>query len=67
MTNINLTTGTMDTNDNLDGWVITSDTASYIITDDPEYGDLNVYMYKGDRITVDGDVWRGNRPVANIA
>jgi len=64
---IQLTTGTLDTNDNLNGWIITSDTASVVFTDDPDYDDLNVYMVKGDRITVNGDVYHDGEHIANIS
>lgn len=64
---ITLTTGTLDTNNNLDGWIITSDRASVIITDDPDYDDANVYMVRGDRITINGDVYRGDDCIANIS
>jgi len=66
MSTITLTTGTLDTNPNMDGWIITSDHASYAPYPD-EYDDINVYMVKGDRITINGDVIQDGVIIANIA
>jgi hypothetical protein len=69
MTNISLTTGTLDTNNNLDGWVITSDRASYVPDGVPEHlaGDLTVEMVKGDKIDINGNVYHDGQMIGNIA
>lgn len=57
---INLTTGTLDSNDNLDGWVITSALASI-------EGREDLPLHKGDRITINGDVYRADEYMGNVA
>ena len=57
---INLISGTLDTNDNLDGWVISSKQA---IAEGAEYLELA----RGDKININGDVWRGDEFIGNIA
>lgn len=57
---IHLTSGTLDSNDNLDGWVITSHIA--IIE-----GVEDIPLRKGDRITITGDLYRSGELLGNIA
>ena len=59
MTEIKLSSGTLDGNDNMDGWVITSDTA---IVEGNDY----LVLRKGDRIHVNGDVYRGEEFLGNV-
>ena len=59
MTEIRLSKGTLDGNDNMDGWVITSDTAIVEGNDD-------LILRKGDRIHVNGDVYRGEELLGNV-
>jgi hypothetical protein len=56
---INLTTGTLDTTGNLDGWVITSPRA---IAEGAE----DVELLQGDKIRLNGDVVRQGEIIANI-
>ena len=57
---IKLVNGTMDSNGNLDGWIITSTKA---VVDGAE----DIALRKGDRITADGDVYRGEEFLGNVA
>lgn len=57
---ITLTKGTMGSNDNMDGWVITSQVA---IADGAE----DMPLQKGDHITINGDVYRGKEFLGNVA
>lgn len=57
---INLTTGTLDSNANLDGWVITS--AHAVIA-----GSEDLPLCKGDPIAINGDVHRAGEYIGNIA
>lgn len=57
---INLSSGTLDSNDNMDGWVITSSSA---IVDGRE----DLPLRKGDRITINGDVYRADEFVGNVS
>lgn len=57
---INLTTGTLDSNNNLDGWIITSATATVD-------GHEDIPLRQGDRITITGDVYRHGEHIGNIA
>jgi len=59
MREIRLSSGTLDVNDNMDGWVITSDTA---IVD----GNDDLALRKGDRIHINGDVYRGEELLGNV-
>lgn len=65
MITIKLSRGTIDTNDNLDGWVITSDTATAegCVMD----GQDMLPLVKGDKIKINGDVIRGSHNIGNIA
>jgi len=57
---INLKTGTLDSTPNLDGWIITSETA---IAEGAE----DMTLRRGDRININGDVRRGGDVIANIS
>lgn len=57
---INLATGTLDSNNNLDGWVITSAHAAIDGRDD-------LPLIQGDRITLNGDAYRDGEYMGNIA
>ena len=57
---INLITGTLDSNSNMDGWVITS---VHAIVD----GRDDLPLINGDRIAINGDVYRANEYIGNIA
>lgn len=60
MTTITLTSGTLDTTDNLDGWIITSPQAS-------AEGVEDVDLKRGDRIDINGNVYRDGELIANLA
>lgn len=57
---VTLTTGTLDSTDTLDGWVITSATAI-------ANGAEDVELQRGDVIHHNGDVYRDGELIANIA
>ena len=58
---ISLKTGTLERNQNLDGWVITSDTATLYAPDE------KLLLQRGDRIGLDGWVYRdGDALLARI-
>ena len=57
---ITLSTGMLESNSNVDGWIITSD---YAMVDGR--GDLP--LVKGDRITLNGDIYRDDEYMGNIA
>ena len=57
---IKLSTGTLDSNSNVDGWIITSAHARVDGRDD-------LPLVKGDRITLNGDIYRGDEYMGNIA
>ena len=57
---IHLTAGTLDSNDNLDGWVITSAHATID-------GSEDISLQRGDRISINGDVYRHGEYIGNIA
>jgi hypothetical protein len=59
MKTIKLTDGTMDQNDNLDGWIITSATAT-------AQGAEDVELELGDRIDINGVVRRNGDMIARI-
>ena len=69
-----LAKGTLDGNPNMDGWVITSDKAQvhnhklgYLnCFDDDCLRLLNLHLIKGDRIDLDGDVFRGDEHLGHI-
>jgi hypothetical protein len=54
-----LATGTMQPNDNLDGWTITSETATVKNEEDIE-------LRRGDRISANGDVSRRGHIIARV-
>lgn len=69
---IKLSTGTLDINDNMDGWCITSKTATYVFAtghDTPQdiIDDLTINLVEGDRIDINGNVYSNNVCIANIA
>ena len=57
---INLATGTLESNANLDGWIITSAQAHIDGRDD-------LPLHRGDRIALNGDVYRADEYLGNIA
>lgn len=57
---IKLTTGTLDSNANLDGWVIISAQA---VVD----GHDDLTLCKGDCIALNGDVHRAGEYIGNVA
>ena len=60
MTIITLKYGTLDTNNYLDGWIITSKT---VIAEGAE----DLPLQSGDRINLNGDVFRKNEFIGNIS
>lgn len=60
MTKIKLTNGALRANDTLDGWVITS--AEALVEDNED-----MPLQRGDRINVNGDVYRGEEYIGNIS
>lgn len=57
---IELINGTLETTDSLDGWIITSSTATAAGAED-------LPLIKGDRINVSGDVYRNDELIGNIS
>lgn len=57
---IKLRTGTLDSNSSMDGWIITSAHARVDGRDD-------LPLVKGDRILINGDVYRAGEYMGNIA
>lgn len=57
---VTLTKGTLESNEMLDGWIITSAIA---IADGAE----DVELRRGDLIRINGDVYRADELIANIA
>jgi hypothetical protein len=57
---INLIKGTLKSNDNMDGWIITSKTAVAEGADD-------LPLKQGDRISINGDVRRNGKNIGNIS
>lgn len=57
---ISLTKGTLESNDALDGWIITSATAI-------AEGAQDVELLLGDIIRINGDVYRSGKLIANVA
>jgi hypothetical protein len=55
-----LKTGTLEGNNNLDGWIITSKTATLHAPDD------DLVLHRGDRIGLDGWIYRDGYAVARI-
>jgi len=55
-----LVSGAIDTNDNLDGWVVTSQRAT-------AEGAEDLLLIRGDQIKINGDVYRNNEFIGNIA
>ena len=66
MKNIKLTLGTLEPNEDMSSWIVTSEIAAYKVSD--EYGrTLTIYMQKNDRIDINGDVISDGEHLANIA
>ena len=57
---INLSSGTLDTNSNLDGWIITS--ARAVVE-----GAEDVELVRNDRIDINGNVYHNGECIANVA
>ena len=57
---LTLTKGTLEIADNMNGWLITS---GHAIAEGAEDMDL----YRGDWITIDGDVFRNGEHVGNLS
>lgn len=55
-----LKTGTLDTSSNLDAWIITSEFAAV-------EGNEDIQLQQGDIIKINGDVYRGNEYLGNLA
>lgn len=55
-----LTNGTIQASDNLDGWTITSESATV-------KGAEDIKLMRGDQISANGDVFRNGENIANIA
>lgn len=53
-------TGTLDINENMDGWVINSEHATV-------KGNEDLPLKRGDRITINGDVYRGREFIGNVS
>ena len=60
MTTIRLTRGTLEPNDNMDGWVITSEMAI-------SQGSNDLPLLCGDKIRINGDVYRNGEFLGNIS
>lgn len=60
MTLFDLRKGSVELNEDLNGWVITSPVA---IVD----GSEDMPLQKGDRININGDVYRDNEFIGNVA
>ena len=58
---VELETGTLEVNGNTDGWIITSEQATLPAPND------DVVLRKGDRININGDVYRNGEMLANVA
>lgn len=57
---LNLITGTLAMSENMNGWIITS---GHAIAEGAEDMDL----YRGDWITIDGDVFRNGEFLGNLS
>ena len=57
---IKLKTGKMDVNPNMDGWIITSATATFCPPND------DIILTEGDHIDINGNVTHNNRFIANV-
>ncbi len=58
---VELETGTLAVSGNMDGWIITSVQATLPAPND------DVVLRKGDRISINGDVYRNGEMLANVA
>lgn len=63
MKRISLAKGTLEPDQQLHGWVINSDHAQIFDTGD---ADVDVHLAKGDRISVDGSVYKNGEIIANV-
>jgi len=57
---IKLISGTLDSSNDMSGWIVTSQSA---IAEGAE----DMPLQKGDRVSLNGDVWRGDELLGNIA